>query len=104
MIRGMQAPNHIGARAIALGDGDRHRAVQELIKLSDGRRPPLEQARAELVGRIQLHSDDYEATSGLTALNAALAEVGWTAAITWEARTQPPRRRRASRRQFPAPD
>jgi hypothetical protein len=92
-MRAAEAPNQIGARAIALGNGDRDRAVQELIRLSDGRRLPLEQARDELVRRIQLHSDDYEATSGLTALNATLAEIGWTAAITWE-----PRRQRRLRR------
>lgn len=103
-MRRVQAPSQIGARAIALGDGDRDRAVRELIGLSDGRRPPLEQARDELVGRIQLHSDDYEATSGLTALNAALAAVGWTGTITWESRTQRRLRRPASRRRLPATD
>jgi hypothetical protein len=97
-MRGVQAPNQIGVSAMALGTGDADRAVRELIRLSDGRRLPLEQARDELVGRIRLHSDDYEATSGLTALNAALAEVGWMAAITWESRTPRRLRRRASRR------
>ena len=103
-MRSGEVPNQICARAIALGDGDgdgngagdRVRAVEELIRLADGRRPPLDQARNALVSRIRLHPDDYQATSGLIALNAALAEVGWAAAITWE-----PRRQRRPRRRTP---
>jgi hypothetical protein len=87
MTQGVEAPNPIGETAIALaGGGDRDRAVRELIRLARGRRPALHQARDELVRRIRLRSDDYEATAGLTLLNAALSEVGWPAAITWEPR------------------
>jgi hypothetical protein len=81
--------NTLGARATALAaSSDHDRAVQELIRLAAGRRSTLEQARSELIGRIRLRSDDYEATAGLTLLNSALAEVGWPAAITWERRNR----------------
>jgi hypothetical protein len=73
------------ASALA-GNDAQGRAVQELIRLAEGRRSTLEQARGELCGRIRLRSDDYAATSGLTLLNAALAEIGWPATITWEPR------------------
>jgi hypothetical protein len=77
----------ISTRAIALaGNRDRDGVVQELIRLADGQRPPLEQARDELVRRLQLRSDDYAATVGLTVLNAALAEIGWAAPFIWEPR------------------
>jgi hypothetical protein len=73
--------------AVALADNsDRDRAVQELIRLAGGQRPPLEHARDDLVRRLRLHSDDYDATAGLTVVNAALAEIGWPAPFIWEAR------------------
>jgi hypothetical protein len=83
----------VGEEIIALaGTGDRDLAVRGVIRLANGERLPLEQARDELVRRLQQRSDDYEATAGLTVVNAALAAVGWPAALTWEART----RRRAA--------
>jgi len=37
-----------------------------------------------LVRRIQARSDDYEATAGLTLLNAAIATAGPKAEVTWK--------------------
>jgi hypothetical protein len=39
-----------------------------------------------LVRRLRLHADDYDATAGLTVVNAALAEIGWPAPFIWEPR------------------
>jgi hypothetical protein len=69
------------------GKGDRDAAIQGLIRLAVGQRQPLEQVRDELVRRLLLRSNDYEATARLTLVNAALAEIGWPDAFTWEART-----------------
>lgn len=65
---------------------DRDGAVRELIRLVDGQRRPLEQARDEMVRRLRLRSDDYKATAALTVLNTTLAEIGWPAPLVWESR------------------
>jgi hypothetical protein len=77
----------VDEETVVAGSGDRDAAVQELIRLAAGQRHPLEQARDELVCRLLLRSNDYEATARLTLVNAALAEIGWPDAFTWEART-----------------
>jgi hypothetical protein len=83
----IQRGDSLATTASALAGNDvQDRSVQKLIRLAEGRRSTLEQARGELVDRIRLRSDDYAATAGLTLLNAALAEVGWPAAIIWEPR------------------
>ena len=74
----------LAERAIALAtSGDRNGAVSELIERA-GDVVTLEQARNLLVGRIQARSDDYEATAGLTLLNAAIATAGPKAEVTWK--------------------
>jgi hypothetical protein len=74
----------LAERAIALAtSGDRNGAVSELVE-SAGDVDALEEARGVLVGRIQARSDDYEATAGLTLLNAAIAAAGPKAEVTWK--------------------
>ena len=76
----------LAERAIALAtSGDRNGAVSELVGLA-GDVDSLEQARDLLVGRIQAKSDDYQATAGLTLLNAAIAAAGPKAPVTWKPR------------------
>jgi hypothetical protein len=90
---GVDSANRIADRAVALAaDGNRDGVVGQLIRLAEGNRASLEEARDALVRRISMRSDDYEATGGLTVINAALAEVGWPAGITWESRRTRPRR------------
>jgi hypothetical protein len=72
---------------VVAANSDRDGAIQELIRLAAGQRAPPEQARDELVCRLLPRSNDYEATARLTLVNAALAEIGWPDAFTWEART-----------------
>ena len=80
----MVPANDLAERAIALAtSGDRNGAVSELVE-SAGDVDALEEARGVLVCRIQAKSDDYEATAGLTLLNAAIAAVGPKAEVTWK--------------------
>jgi len=37
-----------------------------------------------LVRRIRLRSDDFQATSGLSLINAALGQVGWADPMEWQ--------------------
>lgn len=72
-------------RAIALGSTrDRNGAVSELLHLAQDDAAALEAARAILVGRLQLRSDDHAATAGLTVLNAAIAAAGWQDPVAWK--------------------
>jgi len=78
------ASNPISDRAMALAaGGDRATAVTELIGLAAEQALPLEEARDILVRRIRLRSDDYQATSGLSLINAALGQVGWADPMEW---------------------
>jgi len=52
-------------------------------------RDGLERARMELVRRIFLRSDDYEATAALSLVNRALAIVGWENPYDWRHRRKP---------------
>jgi hypothetical protein len=71
-------------RAIALATSrDRNGAVSELVGLA-GDVDSLEAARDVLVRRLHAKSDDYEATAGLTLLNAAIAAAGPKAEFTWK--------------------
>jgi hypothetical protein len=77
-------PLAVAERAITLAtDGDRNGAVSELIRLA-GDVDSLERARDVLVRRLDAKSDDYQATAGLTLLNAAIATVGPKAGVTWK--------------------
>ena len=74
----------LAERSIALAaSGDRNGAVNELVDAA-GDVDALEEARDLLVRRIQARSDDYEATAGLTLLNAAIATAGPKAEVTWK--------------------
>jgi hypothetical protein len=52
-------------------------AVAELIKIAEGRRPPLEEAASLLTARLHRRSDDFDATKALEAVTAALSQIGW---------------------------
>jgi len=73
-------------RAVALAHPGGHGAVEEL---SGAGRDSLEQAQAELVQRIHLRSDDYEATAALSLVNKALAALGWEDPYYWKNRRKP---------------
>jgi hypothetical protein len=47
------------------------------VRLSEGRREPLEAARADFVARLHADTADYDATKALQLVNAALSQVGW---------------------------
>ncbi len=83
----MAASNPISNRAMALAaDGGGPAAVAELIGLAGEKPAPLETARDVLVRRIRLRSDDFQATSGLSLINAALGQVGWADPMEWQPR------------------
>jgi hypothetical protein len=87
------AGTEIAARALSLTAGASPEAVGELVTLAEGRRPPLEAARALFIVRLQRRSDDFAATRALCAVSAALGRIGW------EMPSVPSRRpRRAARR------
>jgi hypothetical protein len=75
-------------RAIALA---RQRAGAEghARQLAGVGRDELERARMELVRRISLRSDDYEATAALSLVNRALAIAGWENPYDWRHRRKP---------------
>ena len=54
-----------------------------------GGRHELEKARADLVRRISARSDDFEATAALSAVNRALAALGWDDPYNWKHRRKP---------------
>ncbi len=54
-----------------------------------GDRAGLLRLRAELVQRLHQRSDDHEATAQLTAVNRAIAEVGWESPYDWRHRRKP---------------
>jgi gamma-glutamylcysteine synthetase len=73
-------------RAVALAHEGSETAVKELAALG---RAELEKARMELVRRISLHSDDYEATAALSLVNRAIAAAGWEDPYNWKHRRKP---------------
>ena len=84
MVPSIDPVTDLAERAITLAtSGDRDGAVSELIGMATDV-DALEQARDLLVRRIQARSDDYQATAGLTLLNAAIAAAGPTAVVTWK--------------------
>ena len=52
-------------------------AVTELITMAEGRRPPLEAAASRLIARLHRKSDDFDATTALRSVTAALSRIGW---------------------------
>jgi hypothetical protein len=80
---GASPAESLTTRALALvaAGVDRVRAVEELVRLSEGRRTPLEAARADLVARLHADPADYDATKALCLVNAALSQVGWATGV-----------------------
>ena len=72
-------PDPVATRALALAAARANhvRAVEELVRLSEGRREPLDAARADFVARLHADTADYDATKALQLVNAALSQVGW---------------------------
>jgi hypothetical protein len=64
-------------RALRLDAGGPPDAVDELVRLAEGRRPPLEAAASLLIARLHRRSDDLAATRALCSVNAALSRIGW---------------------------
>jgi hypothetical protein len=62
------------ARAIAAGAADPAQAAQRLLDAADRGVEPLRSARSTLTRRLQLRSDDFEATLALRIVERALAE------------------------------
>lgn len=52
-------------------------AVGELVTMAGGRRPPLEAAASLLIARLHRRSDDFDATTALCSVSAALSRIGW---------------------------
>jgi len=52
-------------------------AINELVRMADGGRAPLEAAARRFVARLHRRSDDFEATNGLRLVNSALVRIGW---------------------------
>jgi hypothetical protein len=77
--KAVSPPESIATRGLSLvaAKADHVQAVRELVHLSEGRREPLEAARAELVARLHADAADYDATKALQLVNAALSLVGW---------------------------
>ena len=83
----MEPSNQISERAVALGTpAERDAGARELVILAGGDIRVLEDARNELVARVRLRSNDFEATSGLRVLNAAIALAGWPDPVAWKPR------------------
>lgn len=75
----MSDPDAIVSRALVLGAGgaDQQTAAEELVRISEGQRERLEVARDHFVARLHTDSADYEATTALKLVNAALSRVDW---------------------------
>ena len=75
----MADPELITSLAVALGAAGATRAegAEELVRLSGGRRAPLQSARDHFVRRLHADVSDYEATKALQLVNAALSRIGW---------------------------
>jgi hypothetical protein len=83
----VEPSNQIAEEAVRLAEGgDRETAVNELVRLADGDIQQLESARDVLVHRLRRRTDDYAATKGLTAINGAIARIGWPDPLEWKPR------------------
>jgi hypothetical protein len=60
-------------------------AVEELIKIAQGRRAPLEAAHTVLVERLRRRPDDFDATRALQLVIRTLQQVGHTPPVVAEA-------------------
>jgi hypothetical protein len=96
------------ARAIAAGAADPAQVAQRLLDAADRRVEPLRSARSTLTRRLQLRSNDFEATLALRIVERALAEARhpdgpwrWQNDLS-PRRVRAARRRAARRRHRPA--
>ncbi|HXW82428.1 MAG TPA: hypothetical protein VEJ84_23220 [Acidimicrobiales bacterium] len=88
----MAAPDPVAEEALVLArtlgsDESLAAAVQQLAATGD--REALERAQADLVQRIHVRSDDFQATAALNLVNRALASVGWSDPYSWKHRRKP---------------
>ena len=80
-------PEELAEHAIGLGStNDRNGAASDLAHLAQKDVAALEAARAILVRRLHLRSDDHAATAGLSVINAAIATAGWQDPVAWKPR------------------
>ena len=91
------------AQATAAGAADPRRAAERLLAAARGDRERLEQAASKLVQRLQLRSNDFEATMALRIVERAVAAAPYPdGPWRWHQRLSPRRiratRRRAARR------
>lgn len=86
----MHALDPVAAHAVSLaasaGPGDQAKAVADLASADHA---DLVKAQKDLVERIQLRSDDYQATAALRLVNKALAQAGWSDPFSWKHRRKP---------------
>jgi hypothetical protein len=81
-----EAAGAVVERAMALANPGGPEAVGQLGAAG---REALEAARAELVRRIYMRSDDYRATAALSLVNKALVALGWEDPYNWKRRRKP---------------
>lgn len=80
-----QAISLAGSAGGAQADHDR--LADQLAAAGD--RDDLEAARQQLLARIYVRSDDFQATAALQLVNKALAKVGWQGHYSWKHRRKP---------------
>jgi hypothetical protein len=88
----MAAPDPVAEEALVLAgtlgsDESLAAAVEQLA--ANGDRQALERAQTDLVQRIHVRSDDFQATAALNLVNRALASVGWSDPYSWKHRRKP---------------
>ena len=93
------------AQAIAAGNADPRRAAERLLAAACQDRQRLERAASVLIRRLQVRSNDFEATLALRIVERALAAAPYPdGPWRWQQQLSPRRiratRRRAARRRF----
>lgn len=93
------------AQAIAAGTADPRRAAERLLAAAQGDRERLKRAASVLIQRLQLRSNDLEATLALRIVERAVAAAPYPDGLwRWHQRLSPRRiratRRRAAGRRF----
>jgi len=77
------------AREVRAGSKDQPTAVRELASAIGPQDQRLVSARDELLQRVHLASDDFQATAALALVNKALAQAGWQDPYSWKHRRKP---------------
>ena len=70
--------------------------VEELVRIAQGRRAPLEAAHTVLLERLHRRSDDFDATRALQLVIRALQQVGHTLPAAAEAPGHHRKKRKAT--------